>query len=518
MKKSLTTKTTAVITTAAMLMSMAACGGNTAETPAEADKTETSAEATEDTAEDTAEEKDEEKTEEADAEDADDDDDDDDEDTAAANSDYDPYQVKTDADGNPIDLGGMEIVIRDWWSGDPEDPKNDYEEAQKEYRDWIQKTYNFTIKQQAISDWGSTPTDFVDYATAGDDGNNYIFVLRNDPAITSAMANGLMYDLSTLDCLDFSQDKFQRNKVHEQFSKGSGIYAMATGYSEPREGVFFNKRLLTEAGIDPESIYDMQADGTWTWDKFEEVMSKVQRDTDNDGVIDVWGMTTNEGQMTPQAIFSNGSDIVGKDASGKYTYDLEEPATLEALEWCVKVYTDYDMPDPEGAEWDYYKEAFVNGMAAFMPEQEYAGNSGAFLNDMADEVGFVMFPKGPSASDYNNVWIDNPHAIPGCYDADKAWKLAFAYNLYTEAPAAEYLDYNGHISSARNGIFDSRACDETIPMMCEASHGSIGYHSMIPNMDIGPDLIYNVAAGAVVSELVEGIRDTWKAYIDEANK
>ena len=105
-----------------------------------------------------------------------------------AESDYDPYQVITDDAGNPIDLGGMEIIIRDWWSGDPTEPANEYEEALQDYRDFIHETYNFTIKQQAMSDWGSTPTYFVDYATTGGD-ENYIFTLRDDPAITSAMSN-----------------------------------------------------------------------------------------------------------------------------------------------------------------------------------------------------------------------------------------------------------------------------------------------------------------------------------------
>ena len=59
-----------------------------------------------------------------------------------------PYPIITDADGNTIDLGGMEIVIRDWWSsGEVAEPNNAFEEAQQEYRAWIQETYNFTIKE-----------------------------------------------------------------------------------------------------------------------------------------------------------------------------------------------------------------------------------------------------------------------------------------------------------------------------------------------------------------------------------
>ncbi len=429
-------------------------------------------------------------------------------------ADEEDYTVITDENGDPVDLGGMEIVIRDWWSGDPAEPTNDYEEARDEYREWIQETYNFTITQQAISDWTSTPADFVDYATTGGD-ENYIWILRDDPAITSALSSGLMYDLATLDCLDFSQPKFQRNKLHEQYAKGDSIYAMYAGYSEPRTGVYFNKRLLNDAGIDPETIYDMQADGTWTWDAFEEMMAAVQRDIDNDGVIDVYGLTLNEGNMTTIAVFSNNGSYIGKNDDG-YFYNLESPETLEALEWTVDMFNKYDLPDPEGAEWDYYKEAFINGQAAFMVEDEYAGTPGNFLQDMEDEVGFVMFPKGPQREDYVNVWSNNPVAIPACYDADKAWKLAFAWNLYTDQPAG-YEDYMD-LSAAAAGIFDMRAIDETIPMMMEEDHGTIAYHGLIPNLSLGEQFVWNIAPGAVVSEQVEAIRDTWKAYVDEANK
>ena len=98
----------------------------------------------------------------------------------------------------------------------------------------------------AISDWASAPADFVDYVTTGGDDKNYVFILREDPATTSAMAQGLMYDLATLDCLDFTETKFTSNKVHELYAKGGKIFAMNAGYSEPRCGMWFNKRVLTK--------------------------------------------------------------------------------------------------------------------------------------------------------------------------------------------------------------------------------------------------------------------------------
>ena len=183
-----------------------------------------------------------------------------------------------------------------------------------------------------MSDWGSAPADFVEYATTGDDGNNYLFVIRDEPSIASAIKNGLLYDLSTLDCLDFTEERFTANRVHEKYGNANGIFAMYSGVPEPRTGIYFNKRLLTDAGINPEDLYDWQASGEWTWEKFRECLETVQQDTDNDGVIDVYGLNLNNGNLSQMAVFSNGGQFFGKSADGTYTYELEDPRTLEGLE------------------------------------------------------------------------------------------------------------------------------------------------------------------------------------------
>ena len=425
----------------------------------------------------------------------------------------DAWTPLTDENGNVYDLGGMDIIIRNWWSGDPAEPANDYEEARDEYREWIQETYNFTIKEQAISDWGSTPQDFVDYATTGGD-ENYVFVLRDDPAVTSAMASGLMKDLSKIDCLDFTDEKFAKNRLHEQYSKNGAIYCMFAGDPEPRTGVYFNKRILQEAGIEPDSLYEIQESGDWTWEKFEEIMATVQRDVDNDGVIDIYGVTQNASNLTNALVWSNGGEYVGQK-DGKYVLRLEDPETLDALEEAVKIFDTYTLPYPEGAEWDYYKEAYLNGGAVFMVEDAYAGTPGNFLYEMEDDFGFLCFPKGPNATDYTNCYSNNPAAIPACYDDEKAWKIAFAYNLFTE-PVPGYEDYEGWKSNYYNGFRDTESVDLSLTRM--VSNGMITYDGIIPELKRGEQLTWNIAAGAVVSEQVEAIKDTWQNYVDNANK
>ena len=71
------------------------------------------------------------------------------------------YVVITDENGNPIDLGGMQVIVRDWWGdGSSTDDKlakaeNAYDEARWEYVKWCEETYNFTIIEQAMGDWTS---------------------------------------------------------------------------------------------------------------------------------------------------------------------------------------------------------------------------------------------------------------------------------------------------------------------------------------------------------------------------
>ena len=426
------------------------------------------------------------------------------------------YTVRRDADGNVYDLGGIDVIIRDWWSQETE-PQNAMDEARQEYLDWAQETYNFTVKQIAISSWGSTPEDFVNYATSGGP-EYYLFVLRQGAELTAAMNNGLMYDLSTLDCLDFSDPKWGSG-VHEMFSKGGAIYGMRGEEPEPRGGLFFNKRLLEEAGIDPNDIYKWQESGEWTWDKFEELCEQIHEDTDNDGQIDRWAIMTFNQSFQIEAVWSNNGDFIGME-NGKYVNKLETEETLEALNWAFKMLDTYRRPDPQDAQWDYCYTGVINGEAAFLADEAY--NAGAYNpNDtshkfcaMVDDFGFVCFPKGPKASDYTNIYTDNVFAIPACYDADKAWKIAFVYDLWTE-PTPGYEDESAMTNSYYSNFRDMESVDYTIARMVK--NGRVTYHSLIGNLSLGSDVLWGINAEKTPAQKAEEIRNTWDAYIALAN-
>lgn len=430
---------------------------------------------------------------------------------AAEEEEDEAWKPLTDANGNVYDLGGMEIQVVDWWStGEETEPTNAYEEARKEYRDWIQDTYNFKIVEKAgEADWGGVPEQFVTYASAPDDGQNLIFVLRSDGSIVNGMYNGLMKDLSKLDCLDFTDKKWQGG-VHELFSIGDSIYAMYALTPEPRTGVFFHKNLLQDAGIDPNSIYDLVKSGDWTFAKCEEMLEKVQK-TDNAGNIVVAGTTNNNGNVYKQAAFSNGGSFVKKGANGEFVYALEDDNTIEGLNWANDILGKYGLVTPEGAEWNYYITAFQNGDAAFCFDDAY--NASGNFKDIED-LGYAPFPKGPQASDFTNVWSNNPVVIPGCYSDEKAWNLAFAYNLYT-APIPGYEDYEGWKSGYYDSFKDLESVDITCAMLVEK--GTVNLADVIPNLDQGADFLWKLNPSTTPAAVAEETRSVWQPVIDAAN-
>lgn len=423
------------------------------------------------------------------------------------------YQVRTKDDGSKIDLGGMEIVIRDWWSGELGEPQNAFEEAQREYWDWIQKEYNFTIKQQQISTWASAPQDFTDYVGTGGDDNNYIFILRSGKELGAAVSNKLMYDVASLNVFDFSEDKWSNN-VHSILTRGDKVYGFSAEGIEPKGGMYFNKRLLEASGKwKTEDIYDLQEKGEWTWEKFEEICKDIQVDNDNDGTPDAYAMVNFASTFYNEAVFSNEAEFIGKDASGKLVNKLESNETLEALNWAYRMLQTYDFPQPEGSEWNYWSDAFINGNGCFIAGETY--QAGQDWKDMEDDFGFVCFPKGPHATDYRSMYNDNPFVIPACYDADRAWAIAFAYDLYTQ-PVPGFEDYNGRTEAFYNAYRDTESVDLTVKRLYE--NGIITYHLTVPGLDLGPDVIWGINADSTPAQQAEKIRDTWANYLEEANK
>lgn len=413
------------------------------------------------------------------------------------------------------DLGGMEIIIGDHWSKEtPDPPKTAKEEATLAYRQEIQEKYHFTMRQVAVAGWGDM-TDTCTNSILASDPAAQVFVL-DQGFVAKPMSNGLFYDLATLDELDFSEDKWNDSLI-DLMTRGDSVYGMAAGRPEARGGLYWNKRLFEEAGLDPELPYKLQESGEWTWSKFKEICGQLTRDTNSDGVTDIYAMANFGPDICKQMITSTGAQIVDFDqATGKYVNNSQSQEILDALNFLKELGdAGYEMPQPADSQWDWFKQAFADGWFAMQFNETYM--AGQLWADMEDDFGFVCCPKPDGAATYHTYYYDNVAIIPSCYDAETASKIAFAYNLWTN-PTPGWDEEDDWKSNYYPHFRDERAVDDSIAKFYEDGVALTLQMGLVYGLDTGA-LFYSYPFRTVTpAEKLEEIQNSWNTSINEANK
>ena len=411
-----------------------------------------------------------------------------------------------------IDFGGATVTIYDYWSGDGARAAEPTEEqqAQYDYRDWLMETYNVVIEQKQGGDWGTCAEEMINFVSAPD--GSYRAYIIEPGKVGSLVANGVAAPVK----YDFSAEKWNQATINA-WSIAGNAYGVSTGNSEPRGCVYFNKRILEDAGIDWNTIYDMQADGTWTWSAWEELLKKTTIDSDNDGVIDIYGVSGSGDDMYVLATFGNGGSFFDFDAEGKLQPTMNSEATVEALNWGKTIQANYWKHTPEGANWDWYKQAWKQGEFAFYVYQTYGGyNDNSEMADMEDEWGCVCFPVKNEGDQYIHVASENVTLIPNVYTEEEVSKIMFIIDMWTN-PTPGYDDEFAWIGNKYN-YTDDRAVDETYAMLREGKAGRDNkvVYLGTQNDVLGSSLLWGLAGGDVAS-LIEAGMPAWQAACDTFN-
>jgi len=421
---------------------------------------------------------------------------------------------------------GMEVIIGNWW-GDYDvntfKPQNDAAERMLNQRKKFMQEYGVVIKEKAITDWNGMQQKAVISTMTGKP-DAQVFLLQPNWAM-AMRARGLLAPLDSK-VVDIKNPKpvdkgylpVEFNQpVIDSFTFDGKPYAFSIGRSVYNfNAVFFNKRLFREAGLDPNLPYDMQKDGTWTWENFLEICKKLTRDRNNDGIIDTYAITRDLSiDFLDAVIASNGATYVDKDpVTGKFVFAADRPEFLEALQYFVKLNNEGVLkPRPEDSNWDWYKSEFVDGKVAMRVDESYIANSDtADLARMKDDWGMVLFPKGPRCSNYRVYTRDNLMVIPATYKPAEVDKILWAVSLW-HTP----LD-NDWKSGQYNFFRDARAVDETMAYVFDPDLSMIKYYSYINGLERGDLAWYLWGHEGDPSQLVEAVSQDWNAKIADANK
>jgi ABC-type glycerol-3-phosphate transport system substrate-binding protein len=424
--------------------------------------------------------------------------------------------------GPGADLKGQDIVIGNWWEDydvNTWKPRNEVEELELEWRKKIQKERGFRMRTIQVAGWGGMLEEATTTIMAGKP-SAHAYWLQPDWAM-ALHRQKLLYPVSDSKAVNFTttqavvgkQNPYNQD-VQALFTFGGKFYAFnpqGYGGSQHGAGVYFNKRLFREAGLDPDTPYNMQKDGTWNWANFLDICKKLTRDTRNRGRVDTYAMPADlSTEILDQIVYSNGANYISRDRAGKFGNATNTPAFMEALQFAIRLKNEgVMMPKPENANWDWYWPAFHDGQVAMMMEPEWRRGQ---MRDMADDWGFVLFPKGPRLNDYRFPTDENVLVIPATYTAKEVDQILTAIDLW-------YMPVSNDWKTGLYPNFrDRRAVDETMALIRGPKNGSFRNYIMIPGFNRG-ELAWEMWwFDGEPAQLVEQVSQNWNALISDANQ
>jgi len=420
--------------------------------------------------------------------------------------------------GGKQDVKGMEVIIGNWWMDydvNTFKPQNEAAERMLNQRKKLMQENGIIIREKMLTDWNGMQQQAV-ISTMSGKPTAQVFLLQPNWAM-AMRARGLLAPLPatiktpTPIARGYSPVEFSQSTINS-FTFDGKPYAFSVGVNLNNfQVVFFNKRLFREAGLDPNLPYDMQKAGTWTWAAFLDICKKLTRDINNDGIKDTYAMTRDlSTDMLDAIISSNGGRYVDKDPkTGKFVNASGRPEFLEGLQFAIRLQTEGVLkPKPETANWDWYKPEFADGKVAMRVDESYVMNE---LQNMRDDWGMVLFPKGPRSTNYRVFTRENIMVIPATYNLDTVEKILVATSLWFTPVNDDWK------SGLYNTFRDRRAVDETIALIRDTKLHMVKYFTYINGLNRGGiawEMWYHDGDPA---QLIESVSQTWNAIIEDSN-
>lgn len=285
-----------------------------------------------------------------------------------------------------IDFKGGTIRIGQWWG-----MEKYLNEEEKEMQRKAEEKYNVKIEYVTVP-FAEIQSRIVTTSVAGQPFAD-IIMIPTEWAIPKMVSEGYLRNID--DLVDMKDPNW--NQVMLKNGSYGGKQYSFTDKDNNGNGFYYNKTLIQKFGL--EDPYELQEKGEWTWDKFLAMTKAATKD----GVFGVTPYDT-ASSLTLPFIYSNNGSVTKDDQ-----ITFEEPEALEAIQFVSDLYNVHKVVGG----------SFVEGKALFYPGARWV--SADFNGSLADDWGYVFFPKGPKATEYVvpitvNMWhlmadVENPKAV-----------------------------------------------------------------------------------------------------------
>lgn len=312
-----------------------------------------------------------------------------------------------------FDFGGKTITVGTWWdyyytsdntSIDDNKAVSNRETAQMQLDNVrrIEQKYNCKIVYKNMTWAGIMSSINTSIAAGTPDCDVYMADLQFG---LPAVFNGLAQDLTPNIPANSDMLSASPQIMHSLDTSGLGGTYLFQDVQLPLNGLVmgYNATMIQDLGLeDPQQLYK---DGKWTWDKFEELAKAGTKDTNNDGVTDVYGFGSVFTETAAGFLLSNGASLASTPTEG-----LDSPSAVQTFEFMNKLYNTDFCARPFQSDWNDNWYAWSQGKVMFWTGQPWIFSDAATKAVAAGaEIPFdyhvVPFPKGPSATD------DTPRSI-----------------------------------------------------------------------------------------------------------
>ena len=210
-------------------------------------------------------------------------------------------------------------------------------------------------------------------------------------------------DWNTLPYINLDEEWWYQN-ITNDLCFGDKIYVMTGDYAlyiDRIDCLVFNKDIFDE--LDLEYPYQDVLDGTWTWDKFEELVALGADDLNGDGIMkyedDQWGLVGWSPELCYALLISTGYSPLDKDADNMPVLNQNIDEAHEKYGRIIDLFADGQKAWCEGTDYDSQNKTFTEGRAMF--KDIFLGGVTGF-SEVEFDFGIIPYPKWDENSEYMN--------------------------------------------------------------------------------------------------------------------
>ena len=199
-------------------------------------------------------------------------------------------------------------------------------------------------------------------------------------------------------------DEWWHQGVRDELCFGDKVYVMTGDYAlyiDKIDCLLFNKSVFDELGL--EYPYQDVLDGTWTWDKFEELIKKGAKDLNGDGIMkygdDRWGLLGWQPELLYALLISSGYSPLEKDENNMPVLNQNVDETHAIYDRIVNLFKDRQYAWAETSDYMSQHNGFSEGKAMF--KDLFLGSITTY-SDVDFDFGILPYPKWDEDSEYQN--------------------------------------------------------------------------------------------------------------------